>query len=146
LRSLLVVVGAAQTWSRLSPRARITVRSCVDSVLGSGGFAAGQFCFGVGEVAERGLPGGFQAAGDEPVVRVDGPVSALGLGGGVADAFDLASPLAQCCVMAGFECFGGGQAGLQGGRGERGEDGVHDGGFHREAADVDVVSTAAVDH
>jgi hypothetical protein len=86
----------------------------------AGGFAAGQF--GVGKVAECGFPGGFQAAGDETVVRVDGLVSTFGFGCGVACAFDLASPLGERGVVAVFEFLGGGQAGLQGGRGERGEE------------------------
>lgn len=60
---------------------------------GSCGLASGQLGFGVGEGSECLLPVGFQAAGDQPVLRVDGPVAAFGLGRVITRAFDLAAPL-----------------------------------------------------
>ena len=78
----------------------------------TGGLAAGEFGFGVGEVSQRGFPGLFQAAGDEPVFRIDGLVAALRRGRVVAGGFDLAAPLGQGGVVAVFELLGGGQAGL----------------------------------
>jgi len=46
--------------------------------LGPGRVAAGELGFSVGELLKGGVPLGFQAAGDQPVVGVDGPVAALG--------------------------------------------------------------------
>jgi hypothetical protein len=63
--------------------------------LGAGGFAAGQLGFSGGESGQRALPAVFQAAGYEPVVQVDGTVAAFGHAGGVAGAFNLASPLVE---------------------------------------------------
>ena len=47
----------------------------------SGGFAAGEFGLGVGEGLQRLVPFGFQAAGDQAVVGVDGAVAAFGPAG-----------------------------------------------------------------
>ncbi len=51
---------------------------------GPGGFAAVQLGSGILGGLQRGFPLGLQAAGDQPVLRVDGAVAALGPGGGVA--------------------------------------------------------------
>ena len=45
--------------------------------------------FRVVERAERGVPGGFEGAGDEPVGGVDGEVAAAGQVGVVAGALDV---------------------------------------------------------
>src|SRR5262249_51161644 len=76
----------------------------------AGGLAAGELGFGGGQVGERFLPGGFQAAGDQPVAGVDGLVAALGLGGLVAGLLDLAAPLLQGSVVPLLELPGGLQA------------------------------------
>ena len=69
--------------ARSSPSARI-----IDFSLGSGfsvgWFAAGEFGLGVGELLQRGVPFGFQAAGDQAVVGVDGAVAAFGPAGPVS--------------------------------------------------------------
>ena len=70
---------------------------------GPGGFAAVQLGFGVPGGLQRGFPFGFQAAGDQPVLRVDGAVAALGPGGGVAGLLGLAAPLLQRGIVAGLE-------------------------------------------
>ena len=57
-----------------------------------------------------------QAAGDQPVFRVDRLVAAFGPGGLVAGLLDLAPVLLQGCVVALLELLGGLQAGLQGDR------------------------------
>jgi hypothetical protein len=59
--------------------------------------------FGVGQLLQRGVPLGLQAAGDQPVIRVDGPVSALGLARVVAGLFDLSAPLRERGVVAVLE-------------------------------------------
>jgi hypothetical protein len=81
------------------------------------------------ELLHGSVPLGFQAAGDQPVVGVDGPVAALGLGGVVAGLLDLALVLGQRGVVAVFELSGGGQAGLHRGRGKRGQERLGDGGI-----------------
>src|SRR5205823_12110853 len=88
---------------------------------------------------------GFQAAGDQSVVRVDGPVAAFGFGRGVAGLFDLAAPLVQRGVVAVLERFGGGQAGVQRGGLQRGQERLGDRGVDRQPADVHVPGSAAVD-
>ena len=52
-------------------------------------FAGGlQGLLGLGESGEPGFPAGFQAAGDQPVLRLAGAEGALGPVGVVAGAFD----------------------------------------------------------
>ena len=109
------------------------------------GLAASEFGLGVGQLLQRGVPLGFQAAGDQPVVRVDGPVAALGPAGLVAGLLDLSAPLGERGVVAVLELLGGGQAGLQRGGLQRGQERVGDGGVDRDAADAQVPGAAAVD-
>jgi hypothetical protein len=52
---------------------------------------------------QGGVPLGFQAASDQPVVRVDGQVAAFGLARVVAGLFDLAAVLDQGAVVAVLE-------------------------------------------
>jgi hypothetical protein len=62
---------------------------------------------------QRGVQLGLQAAGDQPVVRVDGAVAAFRAAGLIPCLLDLAAPLSQRSVVAVLELLGGGQAGLQ---------------------------------
>ena len=89
------------------------------------------------------LPLGFQAARHEPVFGVDGPVPAFGFGCLVAGLLDLAAVLVQRDVVAGLQLPGGGQAGLQHGGGERGQERPGDRGVDRGAADPQVPAAAA---
>jgi hypothetical protein len=100
------------------------------------GLAASEFGLGVGELVQRGVPLGFQAPGDQPVVRVDGPVAALGGAGVVAGLLDLAAPLCERGVVTVLELLRGGQAGLQRGGRQRGQEGGGHGGVDRDAADA----------
>ncbi len=111
----------------------------------AGGFAAGEFGLGVGEGLQRGVPFGFQAAGDQPVVGVDGAVAAFGPAGLVAGLLDLAAPLRQRGVVAVLELLGGGQAGLQRGGLQRGQERLGDRGVDRRPADAQVAGAAALD-
>jgi hypothetical protein len=61
----------------------------------SRGLAAGEFGLAVGEGLQRGVPLGLQAAGDQPVVRVDRAVAALGATGLIPCLLDLVAPLRQ---------------------------------------------------
>ena len=103
-----------------------------------GGLAAGELGFGVGELLQGGVPFGFQAAGDQPVLGVDRAVAALGLDGLVAGLLDLAAVLVQRRVVAVLELLGGVQAGLQRGRLEGGEECLGDGGVDGLPAGVHV--------
>ena len=89
------------------------------------------------------FPFGFQAARHEPVFGVDGPVPAFGPGGLVAGLLHLAAVLVQRGVVAGLQLPGGGQAGLQRGGGERGQERPGDRGVDRGAADPQVPVAAA---
>src|SRR5262249_15439362 len=111
----------------------------------AGGLAAGELGFGGGQVGERFLPGGFQAAGDQPVAGVDGLVAALGLGGRVAGLLDLAAPLLQGSVVPLLELPGGLQAGAQRHWLQRGQERAGDGGVDGHAAGPQVPGAAAFD-
>ena len=117
-----------------------------DSVLqlvGEGGCGGGA---GALVVLARGVQGaqcvvpvGFEAVGDEPVVRVDGQVAAAGQVGAVAGAFDV--PAAQCIGFGGAGVQFGlhGQGDLERERGEgveqqAGDGFVDDGAGHGLAA------------
>src|ERR1019366_9071516 len=94
---------------------RALVRAELD---GAGGLAAVQFGVSVAGGGERGFPLGFQAAGDQPVFRVDGPVAAFGSGRGVAGLLGLAAPLIERGVVPGLDLVRGVECGLQCERGE----------------------------
>ena len=71
--------------------------------------AAGRCCLAAGQLVpasasclQRGVPLGFQAAGDQPVLRVDRAVAALGAAGLVAGLLDLAAVLVEDGVVAGL--------------------------------------------
>ena len=114
----------------------------MDSVLelvGEGGCGGGA---GAVVVLARGLQGpqrvvpvGFEAVGDQPVIRVDGQVAAAGQVGAVAGAFDV--PAAQCIGFggAGVEFGLHGQGDLERVRGEGLEQQVGDGGVDDGAGD-----------
>ena len=108
-------------------------------------FAAGEFGLGVGEGLQRGVPLGLQSARDQPVVRVDGAVAALGAAGLVAGLLDLAAPLRQRGVVAVLELLGGGQAGLQRRRLQRGQERLGDRGVDPGATDAQMPGAFALD-
>jgi len=89
----------------------------------AGGLAASQISPGVRVLTQGVFPFGFHAAGDEPVVRVDGPVAASCFGGIVAGLFHPAAVLGQGGIAV-FELPGGSQAGLVGGGCQGGEEGL----------------------
>ena len=93
MRSRCGVCGLDQSAGKSVARARI--RSFSSSVrVGCGGGAGAVVVVVRGlQGAQRVVPVGFEAVGDEPVVRVDGQVAAAGQVGAVAGAFDV--PAAQ---------------------------------------------------
>src|SRR6266542_1034035 len=69
----------------------------------AGGLAAGELGFGTGQLREGGVQLGFQAAGHQPVLRVDRAVTAFGPGCCVAGLLGLAAVLGDDRIMAGFQ-------------------------------------------
>jgi len=74
--------------------------------------------FGGAQGAQRVVPVGFQAVGDEPVVRVDGQVAAAGQVGVLAGSFDVAAAQRVGFVGAGLEFGLHGQGDVEGERGD----------------------------
>ena len=118
LRSRCGVCGLDQRAGKSVASERILVFELV----GEGGCCGGAGAFVVLarglQGAQRVVPVGFEAVGDEPVVRVDGQVAAAGQVGAVAGAFDV--PAAQCVGFggAGVEFGLHGQGDLERVRGE----------------------------
>ena len=112
---------------------------------GAGVLPAGELRLGVGQRPQGAFPSGFQAAGDEPVVRVDGAVAPLGPPGFVAGLLRLAAVLVQHGVVVVLELAGGLQAGVEGGGLQGGEERGGDGGVDGLPAGVHVPGAAAVD-
>src|SRR5437764_7728749 len=102
---------------------------------GPGFVTAVQFSVRFADRLERGLPFGFQPAGDQPVFRVDRAVASFGPGGGVAGLLGLAAPLLQRGVVPGLELVRGVEGGLQRERGEGLQDVLRDGRVDAQAAD-----------
>jgi len=111
----------------------------------AGGLAANEFVLGVGQLLQGGVPLGLQSPGDQPVVRVDGPVAALGPACLVAGLLDLPAPLRERGVVTILELLRGGQTGLQRGGLQRGQESGGHGGVDRDAADAQVPGAPAVD-
>ena len=107
--------------------------------------AAGEFVLGVGEVLAARCSTRSPVRGRPAVVRVDGAVAALGPAGLVAGLLDLAPPLRERGVVAVLELLGGGQAGLQRGGLQRGQERLGDRGVDRDTADAQVPGAAALD-
>ena len=100
------------------------------------GLAPAKFSLGVGQCLQRLLPVGFQAAGDQPVVRIDSQVAPLGLGRVIAGPLDLATPLCEGGVHAGLQLRGRVQAGLQPGRRQGSQERGGDGSVDADATDA----------
>jgi hypothetical protein len=111
----------------------------------SGGFEAGEFGLSVGAGLQRGVPFGFQAARDQAVVGVDGAVAAFGATGPIAGLLDLSAPLRERGVVAVLELLGGGQARLQRGGLQRGQERLRYGGVDGQPADAQMAGAFALD-
>ncbi len=136
LRSRSVVVGADHTRPTSAPSAARRRRSSSVRVRGRAAWRRASSASASARRGELGFPVGFEAAGDEPVVGVDGEVAPLGPGRFVAGSFDLAAPLGEGGVVVGLDRFGGGDAGLHAGWFEGGEEGGGDGLVDLGAADA----------
>ena len=104
-----------------------------------------QLRFGLAELAQALFPLRLQAARDQPVLGIDGVVSALGQERFVAPPLDLQAPLVQRGVMAGFQTLGGDQCGLHAGGLQGRQEGISDRCVDLAAADVEAVLAAPFD-
>ena len=71
-----------------------------------------------GQLAQRGVPVGFEGVGDEPVAGVDGQVAAAGLVGGVLGALDVRGAQGVGVFGVADELVADGEGGLERERGE----------------------------
>ena len=90
-------------------------------------FAAAQFRFGGRQIAQTIFPFRLQAASDEPILRLHGPVAALGPFGFVARPFDFQTPLRQSGIMVGLELFDTEPQGFDRGGSDRLQKGIRHG-------------------
>ena len=104
-----------------------------------------QFCFGGGEIAQTVLPFGFQAARDEPILRLHRAVTALGSLGLILQALDLEPPLGKGGVAVGLELLDRKQYRVHGSRCDSVEKSVRHSLIDRQTADVEAVHAAALD-
>ena len=99
--------------------------------------------FGVGKFAQPLFPLRLQATRHQPIVGIDGVVSAFGLGCFVTPPLDLQAPLRQSRVTIGFQLFGGGQRGFHAGGLQGGQEGVGDRRIDLATTNVEAVLTAS---
>ena len=110
---------------------------------GSGGFLV--VVLGGLHGAQRVVPVGFQAVGDQPVVGVDGEVAAAGEVGAVAGPFDVVAAQLVGVVGAGLEFGLHGERDLERERGEGVEQQLPDRGVDAGAGDEQAARRGAVD-
>lgn len=99
-------------------------------------FAADEFGFGVGQLAQAYFPFGFQAARDETVFRFDATIAALGALRFITKAFDFQTSLSEGVVMLSVEGLLGGERSVDAGRGDSGEESFRDSRVDLNAADA----------
>jgi hypothetical protein len=107
-------------------------------------FAAAEFRFGRGQIAQAILPIGFQAASYESVLGLHGSVAAFGLFGLVARPFHFQPPLRQSRVVIGLELFDREPHSFHGSRRNGFEKGVGHGVLDSQAADRETVLPASI--
>ena len=91
---------------------------------------------GGGQLAQAGVPVGFEGVGDQPVSGVDCQVAAAGLVGCVLGALDVGGAQGVGVPGLGGELVGDGERDLQGQRGEGGQEQAGDGGVEGGAGQV----------
>src|SRR6266508_2943123 len=102
---------------------------------GCGGFGVFVGVGGLGELAQGGVPVGFEGVGDEPVGGVDGEVAAAGLFGVVLGAVHGGGAQPVGVLGAGGEFVGDGEGGFQGEWGEGVDEELPYGGVDAGAGD-----------
>src|SRR5215216_5634214 len=113
--------------------------------LGAALLATGQLGLGRRDLGELVLPVALQAAGDQPVVGVDGQVAPLRQPGLEAGPLDLQAPLPEGGVVVGLQALGGGHRRVDAGGGERGQERLGDRLVELDAADAEAGHAPAAD-
>jgi hypothetical protein len=103
-------------------------------------------CLGAVEFAEALLPFGFEAAGDQPVLGLDGAVATFRTRRLVLSTLVRQTPLGEVCLVILFEPLCGVQGSLEPCRLQGLEERRGNGGVDLDPADIKTIDTAAVDH
>src|SRR5262249_40882689 len=97
------------------------------------------------ERAKALLPIALEAAGNQPIVRIDGAIAPLGTACLVARPLDAEPPLLEGCLAIGLKALGSSDRGGKAGRLLRCEGPVRDGFVDLDATDVETITAAPVD-
>src|SRR5208283_2092395 len=108
--------------------------------------AAGEFILRGLDVRQALLPLALEPTGDEPVVRVDRPITTLGSAGFKARAFDAQPPLLERRFAVGLEALRGGDGGGELSRLQCGEESLCDRLVDLHAAHAETITAAALDN
>jgi hypothetical protein len=104
-----------------------------------------EFALGLLQILETLLPRGFQAAGHETILGLDRAIAAFGAVGLIPRPLDGEAPLRERRIVVGVELRRRHERGVQGGGGERGEEGRRHRRVDLNTADREAVDAAAVD-
>src|ERR1700726_4516454 len=107
-------------------------------------FTTCEFSFGRFQFTERFFPFRFEPAGDEPIVRIDGPVSTLGALRLVACPLDRQTPLSERAIAIDFEPLGCGERRLDTEWCQHSKGGLCNCLVDLHCADAEAVDTAAI--
>ena len=107
-------------------------------------FATCEFSFGRFQFTERFFPFRFEPAGDQPIVRIDGPVSTLGALRLVACPLDRQTPLCKRTITINFKPLGRGERSLDTEWCQRSKGSLRHGLVDLHCADAEAVDTATI--
>src|SRR6266567_79331 len=107
-------------------------------------FTTCEFSFGRFQFTERFFPFRFEPAGDQPIVRIDGPVSTLGALRLVACPLDRQTPLCKRTIAINFKPLGRGERSLDTEWCQRSKDSLRHGLVDLHCADAEAVDTATI--
>src|SRR6202043_4249327 len=107
-------------------------------------FTTCEFSFGRFQFTERFFPFRFEPAGDQPIVRIDGPVSTLGALRLVACPLDRQTPLRKSTVAINFKPLGRSERSLDTEWCQRSKGSLRHGLVDLHCADAEAVDTATL--
>src|SRR4249919_859224 len=107
-------------------------------------FTTCEFSFGRFQFTERFFPFHFEPAGDQPIVRIDGPVSTFGALRLVACPFDRQPPLRERAIAIDFEPLGRSERSLDTEWCQPSKGGLRHGLVNLHGADAEAVDTATI--